>query len=88
MEIVQERLRREFDLDIIASYPNVIYRINLKNGETMEVDNPTMLPDIMQIESMEEPFIKATIITPTECMGDMMQLIMEKRGEIVHTGLH
>lgn len=85
MEIVQERLRREFGLDIIASYPNVIYRINQKNGETIEVDNPTMLPDVMQIESMEEPFIKATIITPTECMGDMMQLIMEKRGEIVHT---
>jgi GTP-binding protein LepA len=85
MEIVQERLRREFGLDIIASYPNVIYRINLKNGETIEVDNPSVLPDIMQIETMEEPFIKATIITPTSCMGDMMQLIMEKRGEIVHT---
>jgi len=85
MEIVQERLRREFDLDIIASYPNVIYRINLKDGTTMEVDNPTMLPDVMLVESMEEPFIKATIITPTECLGDMMQLIMEKRGEIVHT---
>jgi GTP-binding protein LepA len=85
MEIVQERLRREFGLDIIASYPNVIYRINLKSGETLEVDNPSMLPDVMQIENMEEPFIKATIITPTECMGDMMQLIMEKRGEIVHT---
>ena len=85
MEIVQERLRREFGLDIIASYPNVIYRINLKGGETLEIDNPTMLPDVMQIESMEEPYIKATIITPTECMGDMMQLIMEKRGEIVHT---
>ncbi|QHI70444.1 translation elongation factor 4 [Tichowtungia aerotolerans] len=85
MEIVQERLRREFDLDIIASYPNVIYRVNLKSGETLEVDNPTMLPDVMQVQSMEEPFIKATIITPTDCLGDMMQLIMEKRGEITHT---
>ncbi len=85
MEIVQERLRREFDLDIIASYPNVIYRINLKNGETLEIDNPALFPDIAQIENMEEPFIKATIITPTGCMGDMMQLIMEKRGEIVNT---
>ena len=85
MEIVQERLRREFDLDIIASYPNVIYRINLKGGETIEVDNPAMLPDIMQIENMDEPFIKATIITPTSCLGDMMQLIMEKRGEITRT---
>lgn len=85
MEIVQERLRREFDLDIIASYPNVIYRINLKDDEVIEVDNPSMLPEVTQILSMEEPYIKATIITPTSCMGDMMQLIMEKRGEITHT---
>ena len=85
MEIVQERLRREFDLDIIASYPNVIYRINLKDGETLEIDNPALFPEVTLIENMEEPFIKATIITPTTCMGDMMQLIMEKRGEITHT---
>ncbi len=85
MEIVQERLRREFGLDIIASYPNVIYRINQKNGKVLEIDNPAYLPDIMLIETMEEPFIKATIITPTSCLGDMMQLIMEKRGTIIHT---
>ena len=85
MEIVQERLRREFDLDIIASYPNVIYRINLKSGETIEIDNPTLLPEPSLIDSMEEPFIKATIITPTVCLGDMMQLVMEKRGDITHT---
>jgi len=85
MEIVQERLRREFDLDIIASYPNVIYRINLKSGDTIEVDNPAYLPDPTFVENMEEPFIKATIITPTTCLGDMMQLVMEKRGEITHT---
>ncbi len=85
MEIVQERLRREFGLDIIASYPNVIYRINQKNGKVLEIDNPAYLPDIMLIENMEEPFIKATIITPTTCLGDMMQLVMEKRGAVVHT---
>jgi GTP-binding protein LepA len=85
MEIVQERLRREFDLDIIASYPNVVYRINLKNGEMLEIDNPTLLPDPTLVENMEEPFIKATIITPTSCLGDMMKLVMEKRGEITHT---
>jgi len=85
MEIVQERLRREFDLDIIASYPNVIYRILLKDSELLEIDNPTLLPDPALIENMEEPFIKATIITPTSCMGDMMQLVMEKRGDITHT---
>ena len=85
MEIVQERLRREFDLDIIASYPNVVYRIHLKNGDVMEIDNPTYLPDPTVIETMEEPFIKATIITPTVCLGEMMKLVMEKRGEITHT---
>ena len=85
MEIVQERLRREFGLDIIASYPNVIYRINQKNGKVLEIDNPAYLPDIMLIENMEEPFIKATLITPTSCLGDMMQLVMEKRGAVVHT---
>ncbi|MGE4488570.1 MAG: translation elongation factor 4 [Kiritimatiellales bacterium] len=85
MEIVQERLRREFDLDIIASYPNVIYRINLKSGESIEIDNPTLLPDPTLVDSMEEPFIKATIITPTSCMGDMLQLVMEKRGQVTQT---
>ncbi len=85
MEIVQERLRREFDLDIIASYPNVIYRVQLKSGKMIEVDNPTYLPDPTVIETMEEPFIKATIITPTVCLGEMMKLVMEKRGEITHT---
>jgi len=85
MEIIQERLRREFDLDLIASYPNVVYRINLKSGETIEVDNPAYLPDVTRIESIEEPMIKATIITPTTCLGDMMGLIMERRGEITHT---
>ncbi len=85
MEIIQERLRREFGLDIITSYPNVIYRINQKNGETLEIDNPMRMPDLSQIENMEEPFIKATIITPTSCLGDMMKLVMEKRGEITQT---
>jgi GTP-binding protein LepA len=85
MEIVQERLRREFGLDIIASYPNVIYRVNLRNGEPIEIDNPTLLPDPTLVDSMEEPFIKATIVTPTSCLGDMMQLVMEKRGEITRT---
>lgn len=85
MEIVQERLRREFGLDIIASYPNVVYRINLREGQTLEVDNPTQLPDPTLIDSMEEPFIRATLITPTDSLGDMMQLVMDKRGEITHT---
>jgi len=85
MEIIMERLRREFNLDIISSYPNVIYRVVQKNGEVLEVDNPMNLPDPSKIDHIEEPMIDATIICPTESLGDMLQLIMERRGEIVKT---
>jgi GTP-binding protein LepA len=85
MEIIMERLRREFNLDIISSYPNVVYRVILKNGEVLEIDNPMYLPDFSNVEHIEEPMIKATIICPTDYLGDMMQLIMERRGEIVKT---
>jgi len=85
MEIIMERLRREFDLDIISSYPNVVYRVVQKSGETLEIDNPLHLPDPTLIERIEEPMINATIICPTDYLGDMMQLIMERRGEIMKT---
>jgi GTP-binding protein LepA len=85
MEIIMERLRREFNLDIISSYPNVEYRVVLKNGEVKEVDNPMYLPDPTIIERIEEPMINATIITPNDFMGDMMTLIMDRRGQIVKT---
>jgi GTP-binding protein LepA len=85
MEIIMERLRREFNLDIISSYPNVVYRVIQKNGEALEIDNPMYLPDQTVIEHIEEPMITATIICPTEYLGDMMQLIMERRGEILKT---
>jgi GTP-binding protein LepA len=85
MEIIMERLRREFNLDIISSYPNVVYHVILKTGEEQEIDNPMYLPDPTLIEQIEEPMILATIITPTDYMGEMMQLIMERRGEIVKT---
>jgi GTP-binding protein LepA len=85
MEIIMERLRREFNLDIISSYPNVEYRVVLKNGEVQEVDNPMYLPDPTLIERIEEPMINATIITPNDYMGDMMALIMDRRGQIVKT---
>ncbi len=85
MEIIQERLRREFDLDIIASYPNVVYRVVMKNGEECEVDNPVNLPDQSNIDHIEEPMIIATIICPTDYMGEMLQLIMDRRGEITKT---
>ncbi|MDP0496830.1 MAG: translation elongation factor 4 [Verrucomicrobiota bacterium JB024] len=85
MEIVQERLRREYDLDIISTYPSVVYRVNKTDGETIEVDNPLHLPDPSEIDSIEEPMIRATIHTPTECIGDMLALISEKRGVCDHT---
>jgi GTP-binding protein LepA len=81
MEIVQERLRREFDLDIINTHPGVVYRVFLSNGEMMEIDNPVHLPEITRIDHIEEPMIKATIICPNECIGDMLRLVMDRRGE-------
>ncbi len=85
MEIIQERLRREFDLDIISTHPSVIYRILLRDGELMEVDNPMHLPDRTRIEEIEEPVIKAFIISLNEHIGDIMRLIMDRRGECEKT---
>ena len=85
MEIIMERLRREFNLDIISSYPNVVYKVIMKNGEEKEIDNPLHLPDLSMIEQIEEPMINASIICPTEYLGDMMQLIMDRRGTIEKT---
>ena len=85
MEIVQERLRREFDMDIIATYPSVVYHILKSNGELVQVDNPSFLPDPSVIEEIREPIVKCFVMCPNENIGDMMQLIMEKRGEVEHT---
>src|SRR6202048_477975 len=85
MEIVQERLRREFDMDIIATYPSVVYRVLQTNGELTEVYNPSFLPDPSVIEEIREPVVKCFIMCPNENIGDMMQLTMEKRGEVEHT---
>jgi GTP-binding protein LepA len=85
MEIIQERLRREFDMDIIATYPSVIYHVYLKSGEKINVDNPVHLPDPSVIERIEEPIIQAKIMTPTDYIGDIMNLIMNKRGVCTHT---
>jgi GTP-binding protein LepA len=85
MEIVQERLRREYDMDIIATYPSVIYRVMMTDGVTKEIDNPAFLPDVTFIEWIEEPTVKAFIICPNEFIGDMMALIQEKRGTFDHT---
>ncbi len=85
MEIIQERLRREYDMDIIATYPSVIFEILKSNGEKLEVDNPTHLPDPSTIGEIREPVVKAFLMCPNENIGDIMQLIMDKRGEVEHT---
>src|SRR5437763_2644314 len=85
LEIVQERLRREYGMDIIATYPSVIYRVKLTDGTSKEVDNPAYLPEPTYIEKIEEPMVKAFVICPNEYIGDMMALISEKRGLVEHT---
>jgi GTP-binding protein LepA len=85
MEIIQERLRREYDMDIIATYPSVIYEVQKTNGEIVLVDNPAHLPDPSVIEEIREPVVKAFIMVPNECISAIMQLIMDKRGEVDHT---
>src|SRR6267378_1219144 len=85
LEIVQERLRREYDMDIIATYPSVIYRVTLTDGTVKEVDNPAYLPEPTYIGKIEEPMVKAFVICPNENIGDMMALISEKRGAVDHT---
>ncbi|MBC9785030.1 elongation factor 4 [Heliobacterium chlorum] len=80
MEIIQERLEREFDLDLITTAPNVIYRVNQTDGEVVLVDNPTKLPPNQKIESIEEPYVKASIMVPSDYVGAVMELCQEKRG--------
>jgi GTP-binding protein LepA len=85
MEVVQERIRREYDVEIISTYPSVVYKVKKHNGDVIEVDNPVNLPDPGTIEDISEPTIKAAIHIPNEFLGDMMSLIMEKRGSVDHT---
>ncbi|CCJ34391.1 translation elongation factor 4 [Caloramator australicus] len=80
MEIVQERLEREYNLDIVTTAPSVIYRITKTDGEVIELTNPTNMPSPTEIEFMEEPYVKATIITPSEYVGAVMDLCQNKRG--------
>jgi GTP-binding protein LepA len=85
MEIVQERLRREYQMDIIATYPSVVYEVKRTNGEVQMIDNPMQMPDPSVIESIGEPMVKAFIMIPNENIGDIMQLVMEKRGTCENT---
>ena len=75
LEIIQERLEREFDLDLITTAPSVVYKINMNSGETLELHNPSDMPDIVKIDSIEEPWIKATIFVPDEYLGPILTLL-------------
>ncbi|HLZ82819.1 MAG TPA: translation elongation factor 4 [Caulobacteraceae bacterium] len=81
LEIVQERLTREFNLDLIATAPSVIYRVTLTDGETIELHNPADLPDVVRIASIAEPWIRATIFTPDDYLGAVIKLCQDRRGE-------
>lgn len=85
MEIVQERLRREFNMDVISTYPGVIYKVLKTDGENIEVDNPSFLPEPSLIEEIAEPTVKAYIMTPNDYIGEIMKLVAEKRGELINT---
>ncbi|NTV90158.1 MAG: elongation factor 4 [Clostridiales bacterium] len=80
MEIIQERLEREYDFDLVTTAPSVIYRVTKTDGEVINIDNPTNLPPVTLIEKMEEPIVKASIMTPTEYVGSIMELAQERRG--------
>jgi GTP-binding protein LepA len=80
MEIIQERLEREYDLDLITTAPTVVYELLLKNGDTIYVDSPSKLPDMSSIEDMREPIVRANILVPQEHLGNVITLCIEKRG--------
>jgi GTP-binding protein LepA len=85
MEIVQERLRREFNLDIISTSPGVIYKLKMRDGTEKDLDNPLQMPDPSALETISEPILKARIITPSESIGDIMRIVMDRRGLVEGT---
>ncbi|EMS73878.1 translation elongation factor 4 [Ruminiclostridium cellobioparum] len=80
MEIIQERLEREYNFDLVTTAPSVIYKVTTTNGDVITIDNPTNLPPVTEIDMMEEPIVKATIMVPTEYVGNIMELSQERRG--------
>ena len=84
MEIVQERLYREFDMDVITTVPNVSFKVTTKKGEVVDVHNPSGLPDLTMVEKIEEPYIRAQIITKTDYLGAVIKLCIDKRGTLVN----
>jgi GTP-binding protein LepA len=89
LEIIEERLEREFDIELIATAPSVIYEIALNSGDTIEIHNPVDMPDVMKIREIREPWIKATIISPDEYLGAILKLCQDRRGnqiELTYVG--
>jgi len=80
LEIIQERLEREFNLDLIATAPSVVYELDMKREEKLFLHNPADMPDVMQIEEIKEPWIRATILTPDEYLGAILKLCQDRRG--------
>ena len=80
MEVIKERIEREFDLDLIATAPSVVYHVYLNDGSMVEVQNPSELPEVNYIDHIEEPYVRATVITPSEFLGNIMNLVVSKRG--------
>ncbi|MCO6388840.1 translation elongation factor 4 [Aliihoeflea sp. 40Bstr573] len=80
LEIIQERLEREFDLDLIATAPSVVYKLAMNDGSEIELHNPADMPDVMKIDTIEEPWIRATILTPDDYLGSILKLCQERRG--------
>ncbi len=80
LEIIQERLHREFNLDLIATAPSVIYKIHMTNGDVMEMHNPVDMPDVVKIDHIDEPWIRATILTPDDYLGSVLKLCQDRRG--------
>ncbi|QUG42161.1 translation elongation factor 4 [Psychrobacillus sp. INOP01] len=83
MEIIQERIEREFKIDLITTAPSVIYDVKLTNGEILKVDNPSMMPDAQKVEKIEEPYVKASIMVPEDYVGSVMELCQRKRGNFI-----
>ena len=89
LEIIQERLEREFNLDLIATAPSVIYKMTLTDGSQIEIHNPVDMPDVVKIEEIQEPWIEATILTPDEYLGSVLKLCQDRRGnqkELTYVG--
>src|SRR4051812_13265720 len=89
LEIIQQRLQREFDLDLIATAPSVIYKMKLNNGNAIEIHNPVDMPDVVYIKEIEEPWIRATVMTPDEYLGSVLKLCQDRRGiqvELTYVG--